>query len=114
MKKYKDDFEYNLWEWFNYDADKGNRKNKKFYLWLNRCLNEPVETLVKMKIFGYKVKEEKCYIVKMKNISKGSNCLNYNKNRGLWEFVDEAKVSSYRIKHTKEELKEAGFDWVFS
>ena len=112
-EKNKDDFEYNLWEWFNYDADKGNRKNKKFYLWLNSCLNEPVETLVKMKLFGYKVKEEKCYIVKMKNISKGSNCLNYNKNKGLWEFVDDAKVSSYRIKHTKEELEEAGFGEVF-
>lgn len=70
-EKYKDDFEYNLWEWFNYDADEGNRKNKKFYLWLNSCLNDPVETLIKMKLFGYTVEKEKRYIVKMKGIIGG-------------------------------------------
>ena len=80
----KDDFEYNLWEWFNYDSDKGNRKNKEFYLWLNSCLNEPVETLVKMKLFGYKLKEEKKYSVKIKGVVENSSTLKHNTELDKW------------------------------
>lgn len=110
----KDDFEYNLWEWFNYDADKGNRKNKKFYLWLNSCLNESVETLVKMKLFGYKVKEEKRYYVKTKKIADGCNYLNCRTSKNEWSFAGISEPIDYRTRHTREELEKAGFGWVFN
>ena len=110
----KDDFEYNLWEWFNYDSDKGNRKNKEFYLWLNSCLNEPVETLVKMKLFGYKVKEEKRYYVKTKKIADGCNYLNCRTSKNEWSFAGISEPIDYRTRHTREELEDAGFGWVFN
>ena len=113
-EKYKDDFEYNLWEWFNYDADEGNRKNKKFYLWLNSCLNDPVETLIKMKLFGYAVEKEKRYIVKMKGIAERYCYLNYSFLSGGWFFDDEHNNSNMRAHHTRKELEEAGFGWVFN
>lgn len=47
FEKNKEDFEYKLWEWFNYESAEGKRKNKQFYMWLNNCTNNPVETLVK-------------------------------------------------------------------
>nr|DAJ55012.1 MAG TPA: Protein of unknown function (DUF1642) [Caudoviricetes sp.] len=109
----KDDFEYNLWKWFNYDSDKGNRKNKEFFLWLNSCLNEPVETLVKMKLFGYKVKEEKRYYVKTKKIADGCNYLNCRTSKNEWSFAGISEPIDYRTRHTREELEEAGFGWVF-
>ena len=31
-------FEYKLWEWFNYGAAEGERKNEQFYMWLNNCM----------------------------------------------------------------------------
>ena len=110
----KDDFEYNLWEWFNYDSDKGNRKNKEFYLWLNSCLNEPVETLVKMKLFGYKLKEEKRYYVKTKKIADGCNYLNCRTSKNEWSFAGISEPIDYRTRHTREELEDAGFGWVFN
>lgn len=110
----KDDFEYNLWEWFNYDADKGNRKNKKFYLWLNSCLNEPVETLVKMKLFGYSVEKEKKYIIKLKNVQKGSESFKFDRVIGKWYFGLNQESSTARLYHTKEDLVNAGFEWMFS
>lgn len=113
-EKYKDDFEYNLWEWFNYDADEGNRKNKKFNLWLNSCLNDPVETLIKMKLFGYTVEKEKRYIVKMKGIIGGKNFLNYYIPEKIWKFSTKTDSFSYKTKYTREELEEGGFGWVFS
>ena len=67
-----------------------------------------------MKLFGCKVKGDKKYIVKVKNVSNSSNCLNYYKYRNSWMFIDEDKVTDYRVKHTKKQLKDAGFGWVFS
>lgn len=109
----KDDFEYNLWEWFNYDSDKGNRKNKEFYLWLNSCLNEPVETLVKMKLFGYKVKEEKRYTVKMKNLRALFCYLAYIPDEGYWSLMASGGKSTI-MKHTHKELESGGFGEVFN
>lgn len=109
---YKDNLEYSLWEWMRYEPNR--EKNKKFFLWLNDASNNPVQTLVKMKLFGYKVKEEKCYIVKVKNVYKNSSCLNYYKDKDRWIFIDDLEAWSHRTKHTKDELKNAGFGWVFN
>lgn len=110
----KDDFEYALWEWFNYDSDEGSRKNNKFYMWLNNCLNEPVETLVKMKLFGYSVEKEKKYIIKFKNVQKGSESFKFDKVTGKWYFGFNQESSTTRLYHTKEDLVNAGFAWMFS
>lgn len=109
---YKDNLEYSIWEWMRYEPNR--EKNKKFFLWLNDTSNNPVQTLVKMKLFGYKVKEEKRYIVKVKNVYKNSSYLNYYKDKDRWVFVDGLEAGSHRVKHTKDELKNAGFTWVFN
>lgn len=110
----KDDFEYALWEWFNYDSDNGSRKNNKFFSWLNNCLNEPVETLVKMKLFGYSVEKEKKYIIKLKNVQKGSESFKFDKVTEKWYFGFNKESSTTRLYHTKEDIVNAGFEWMFS
>lgn len=112
-EKYKGNLEYNIWDWMRC-TERGEGVNKQFYLWLNNCNNKPVETLVKMKLFGYSVKKEKRYIVKVKNVSNNSSYLNYYKNKNRWVFVDGAEVGGHRVKHTKCELENAGFSWVFN
>lgn len=109
---YKDNLEYSIWEWMRYEPNR--EKNKKFFLWLNDASNNPVQTLVKMKLFDYKVKEEKRYIVKVKNVYKNSSYLNYYKDKDRWVFVDGLEAGSHRVEHTKDELKNAGFTWVFN
>lgn len=86
-EKYKDDFEYRLWEWFNHRSINDATENSEFYMWLNNSFNNPVETLVKMKLFGYKVKKEKLYFVKVKGVYENSNTLNYYADEDRWVNV---------------------------
>lgn len=89
-------------------------KNKKFNDWLNKGVHNPIQTLVKMHLFGYTVKEVKRYIVRVKNVYHNSNCLNYYNDEGRWVFVDGIETRSHRAMHTKEELVKGGFGDVFT
>ena len=87
-------------------------KNKKFYLWLNDDYNKPVETLVKMKLFGYSVEKEKKYLVKIKgDIQENILVYGYGVKR---YFFSSYMYGNRRTYHTKEELVKAGFEWMFS
>lgn len=111
-EKYKDNFEYSLWEWMRYEYN--IEKNKKFYLWLNNSSNNPVETLIKMKLFGYQVRKEKKYIIKVKNVQKSSEALKFDKVVGKWYFGFNQESSATCLYHTKEDIVNAGFGWMFS
>lgn len=113
-EEHKDDLEFNIWDWIAFRDELKKVRNKKFNDWLNKGVHNPIQTLVKMHLFGYTVKEVKRYIVRVKNTSKNSNCLNFYEYKNLWMFVDDKGVSDYRVKHTKEELENAGFSWVFN
>lgn len=62
---------------------------------------------------GYEVEKEKAFTVKVKNVSIFSNYLNFSKGMNRWVFSDGNETEIHRVKHTKEELEEAGFGWVF-
>ena len=61
---------------------------------------------------GYEVEEEKRYLVKMKGIEKEKCYLNYNFG-GVWLFYNQENFYGYRAHHTRKELEEANFGWVF-
>ena len=63
---------------------------------------------------GYDVEKEKRYIIKFKNIQKGTKHLKYDRVIGKWYFGLEEYSTERSIYHTKKELEEAGFGWVFS
>jgi hypothetical protein len=70
------------------------------------------ETFALAWILGYEVEEEKRYLVKVKGVVWAY--LNYDNINELWNFnrkQDGLAVHSY---HTRKELEEAGFGWVFS
>lgn len=109
-EKNKEDFEYKLWEWFNYKSAEGKRKNEQFYMWLNNCINNPVETLVKMKLFGYKVKYEIKYRVKVLETCQ----ILYKGDFGV-EFVNTFGTKKQKnYEFTKEELNNYGMSYVFN
>ncbi|VLT24308.1 phage protein [Streptococcus pneumoniae] len=64
-------------------------------------------------IFGYEVEKEKRYLVKVKGVFKGYEYLNFKFGR-VWTFSNEEENEEYRTCHTKKELEEAGFGWIFS
>ena len=61
----KDSFEWSL---YKLSVDFDNRKLQgDLSVWFDRDDNKPIETLVKMKLFGYEVEKEKLYIVEIPN-----------------------------------------------
>lgn len=54
-EEYKDNLEYNIWDWMKYNLEPKKRENAQFSKWIASTENHPVETLVKMKLFGYEV-----------------------------------------------------------
>lgn len=101
--------EYKIWEWMRY-PERGEGINKQFYLWLNNCDNKPVETLVKMKLYGYKVKKEIKYNVKVVETKQ----ILYKSDEGA-KFVDVYNTTQHKkYEFTKEELTNYGMSYVFN
>lgn len=109
FEKYKGNLEYNIWAWMRcLEREKG--VNKQFYLWLNDASNKPVETLVKMKLYGYKVKEEIKYNVKVVETKQ----ILYKSDEGA-KFVDIYNTTQHKkYEFTKEELTNYGMSYVFN
>lgn len=72
-----------------------------------------VETFVRAWLDGYEVEKEKRYIVKMKGMNKSSTILKLDKILGSWYLGEDAEYSYTKDAHTRKELEEAGFGWVF-
>jgi len=62
---------------------------------------------------GYEVKKESKYIVKVKGLCENHETLNREKNSKKWLVSNWEENSLYKTKHTRKELEEAGFGWVF-
>ena len=71
------------------------------------------ETLALAWINGYTVAKEKRYLVKMKGINTNFNFLNLHRNENYWTFSNKDENTLYQTHHTRKELEEAGFGWVF-
>lgn len=113
-EEHKDNLEYNIWDWMKYNLEPKKRENVIFSQWLSKTVNNPVETLIKMKLYGYKVKKEKKYIIKLKNVQKGSESFKFDRVIEKWYFGFNQESSTTRLYHTKKDLVNAGFGWMFS
>lgn len=105
-EEHKDDLEYNIWDWMKYDHEPKKRENVIFSRWLGKTVNNPVETLIKMKWYGYEVKKEKQYTVKIKAVDQ---YLVSAKDENFLGFL----TSKLRTYFTRKELEDVGFGWVF-
>lgn len=72
----------------------------------------PFQTLVNMHQFGYTVEKEKRYFVRVKGVYF-NNCLIFEKRNKTWFFSSIYEIDHQRGHHTRKELEEAGFGWVF-
>lgn len=109
-EKHKDCLDYYIWEWNRLNCVKETEEGRKIYLWLNDASNKPVETLVKMKLFGYKVKEELKYNVKVVETKQ----ILYKSDEGA-KFVDIYNTTQHKkYEFTKDELTRYGMAYVFN
>lgn len=93
----------------------GQESDKKAYDWIVESL-ENQETFARAWIDGYtvEVQKEKRYYVRFKGMeSDDFNYLNFIKFQHAWVLSSIKLDKKFRTEHTKKQLEEAGFDWVF-
>lgn len=88
-------------------------RNSDFYRWFRKD-EEAFQTLVNMHQFGYEVEKEKRYTVRVKGVDGYGRYLNRNLDNQYWFLASDNETRSYRTKHTRKELEDAGFGWVFN
>lgn len=85
-------------------------ENTEIKKWLQWADNQ--ETFALAWIFGYEVEEEKRYLVKIKGNIK-ENMLVYGELLERYYFTKSLSLDNAIYSHTRKELEEAGFGWVF-
>lgn len=110
----KDDFEGNLFRCaHNIPSIFDGAKLNEFEKWFLNASTKPFQILVNMHQFGYEVEKEKWYLVKVVGMNRINGCLSYNKKLDKWFFGAVTEQKPYHTKHTRKELEDAGFGWVF-
>ena len=85
-----------------------------FEKWVVDIETKPFQTLVNMHQFGYTIKKEKKYSVKLKGMHKYNECLYFGLVSKSWVLASETNVGEFRRFHTKRELQDSGFGEVFN
>lgn len=62
---------------------------------------------------GYEIEQEKRYLVEMKGVAGYGRYLNEALSSGEYFFASKNEVNGYKTKHTRKELENSGFGWVF-
>lgn len=83
--------------------------NKEIRFWVG----ENTDTFARAWLDGYEVEEEKRYLVKMRDLETGFNLLNRHKTENYWIFSSKDESVTYQVCHTRKELEEDGWGWVF-
>lgn len=74
---------------------------------------ENVNTFALAWTLGYEVESEPRYTVEFKGIDDNYKFLNYGTSFKDWTFDDGKGAKGVRVAHTRKELEENGFGWVF-
>ena len=113
-EEYKDDFEGELFrcvDLITRDFEDGDLS--EFEEWFIDGKTKPFQTLVNMHQFGYTVEKEKRYLVKMKGVDSRTNYLYYGVGSKTWLFKAKLIDGNFRKSHTRKELEQDNFGWVF-
>lgn len=84
---------------------------KEFTEWYNKKSNR--DLFARAWFFGYEIEKEKRYLVKVKGMNRINGCLANNKKLATWYIGISGNSKNHRTNHTRKELEEAGFGWVF-
>lgn len=64
-------------------------------------------------ILGYEVEEDKRYLVKVKGVNGYGCYLNKGLSSKEYFFESKAEIGGCRTKHTRKQLEDDDFGWVF-
>lgn len=110
----KDDLETNLFRIvFNMPKISENKELSLFEEWLTDINTNSFQILINMHQFGYKIKKEYRYLVRMIGLDKDESYLKYNIKSDFWYLGTNEEYHNTRVKHTIKELEDNGFKEVF-
>ena len=79
--------------------------------WLKDISNQ--DTFARAWANDYTVEKEKRYFVKIIGITNYNSYLNYHKGENKWTIESCVETDAISTKHTRKELEDANFGWVF-
>ena len=88
-----------------------SHKNKEIDEWFEE--DDNIELFARAWLDGYEVEKEPKYTVRMKGIDGYRQYLNKALLSKEYFLASKYEISGYRTKHTRKELEQAGFGWVF-
>lgn len=110
----KDVFEGNLYRCaYNIPSAFDSAKLNEFERWFLTAGTKPFQTLVNMHQFGYEAEKEKRYLVKFKGFNSSYIILKHHHYDNTWFLGGEQEYEFYRLHHTRKQLEDADFGWVF-
>ncbi|EHD33003.1 hypothetical protein SPAR98_0039 [Streptococcus pneumoniae GA47502] len=89
---------------------KENNQSFDLILWIKKASNQ--ELFARAWLDGYEVEKEKRYLVKVKGVHFTNYLISGNR-KDIWFFHSAYEPEHQIIAHTRKELEEAGFGWVF-
>lgn len=107
----KENLAIGLYTAMNPDFLKQWNKSDELISWIKKASNQNL--FARAWLDGYTVEEEKRYLVKIKGAEENTSILNYDTIRKIWFMNDETHLNSIKTHHTRKELEDAGFGWVF-
>ena len=114
-EEHKDNFEYSI----QCLCVHGCLPVRKIQTWFDNEDNKPIETLVMMHKFGYKVKKEKLYTVELPNPNSAGGKLVLSKQQSTGRLILEmlnSDINKPKYLHlTEDEIKkDFGWAWQFA
>jgi gp178 len=110
----KDVFEGNLYRFvYNLTSIFDGAKLNEFERWFLTAGTKPFQTLINMHQFGYEVEKEKRYLVRVKGVNDYGCYLNKGLLSKEYFLESKAEIGGCRTKHTRKQLEDDGFGWVF-
>lgn len=106
----KNDIDFEIWHYLHTFS---SQKEDEFKKWMNKIGLKQIQTLVNMHQFGYEVEKEKKYKIVMLNIASSGGVLTRIEHDDSWIWIDTLGTIVEGRTHTRKELEEAGFGWVF-
>ena len=115
----KDDFEYKVYELCLQYKHRGDELPQGVAWWFGDSRNKPIETFVKMKLFGYEVQKEKLYTVEIPNPNSAGGKLVLSKQQSTGRLILEmlnSDINKPKYLHlTEDEIKkDFGWAWQFA
>ena len=94
------------------DVIEGAREHSPELEWYQKKSNR--DLFARAWLDGYEVEKEKRYYVRFKWIEEAYSYLTFIKHFDAWTLKDITLDKKFRTAHTRKELEDADFGWVFN